>query len=450
MPFAIKSAELLKHAVIQIDDQRFYDHREATMRLLFISNLYPPHERGGYEQNCREVAAELEKRGHYVTVLTSNYGVKDRLLNETHVLRTLHLQADVNYYSLRDFFFKRRAQMRQNAQELRCAIEQVKPDLIVIFGMWNLTRSVPYWAEAWMAGRVAYYISDMWPSEPDIHLEYWNLPARHVWSKPLKYLLRVLALNQLKRESYPPRLRFEHTMCVSHYVLNMLINAGQLCVQAGIIYNGLDPEPWLKHARNFDAPPSDPLHLVYTGSLSRIKGVHTSIEALGILKQRGLSDRLDLTLIGSGHPDYEARLHGLVDQFDLHNRVHFAGRIARDAMPVTLPRYDVFLFTSCGPEGMARTVMEAMAAGLMVIGAETGGQIEMLKHLQNSLTFQAEDAIGLANHIEHALNDTTLRARLAKAGQRTVLDRFTLDHMVDNIEGWLQGILHENPTPQPV
>jgi glycosyltransferase involved in cell wall biosynthesis len=90
--------------------------------------------------------------------------------------------------------------------------------------------------------------------------------------------------------------------------------------------------------------------------------------------------------------------------------------------------------------------MEAMAAGLMVIGAETGGQVEMLAHRQNALTFKAEDAIGLATQIELVLIDPPLRVQLAQAGQQTVLDRFTLDRMVNNIEGWLQGVLGENLT----
>ena len=132
-------------------------------------------------------------------------------------------------------------------------------------------------------------------------------------------------------------------MCVSHYVRNELINAGQLSERAGVIYNGLDPSDWLRHARHVDAQQRDPLRLVYTGSLDQIKGVHTAIEAMGHPEtaRPGRS-------AGSDH--YRQRppwLRGaptwMVDQFALHDRVHFAGRIARDAMPVTLPEYDVFL-----------------------------------------------------------------------------------------------------------
>jgi glycosyltransferase involved in cell wall biosynthesis len=414
------------------------------MRLLFISNLYPPLERGGYEQNCQELAVRLREHGHHITVLTSNYGVRDNAVCEDDVFRVLHLEADVYHYRPIDFFVRRQAQTRQNRHELRRVIDQVRPELILVFGMWNLSRRIPQWAEEWLPGRVAYYISSTWPADPDIHQEYWSLPARHAWSKVLKLPFRALALKQLKREGYPPLLKFEHAMCVSHYVRKVLLDTRLISAESGVIYNGLDPAIWLKHAHRFDAQPHNPLRLVYTGSLDPIKGVHTAIEALGILKQRGLAEQLQYTIIGAGHPDYEMYLRRLVDQFEIDNQVRFAGRIARDAMPEALSCHDVFLFTSCGPEAMARTVMEAMAAGLMVIGAETGGQVEMLTHGQNALTFKAEDAAGLAAEIELVLTDPVMRVRLARAGQQTVMDGFTLDRMASGIENWLQGILSEN------
>jgi len=84
--------------------------------------------------------------------------------------------------------------------------------------------------------------------------------------------------------------------------------------------------------------------------------------------------------------------------------------------------------------------MEAMAAGLLVIGTEVGGQTEMLAHDQNSLTFNAEDAECLANHISRVRQDPQLKTRLAKAGQRMVLERFTLDRMISEIEQLLLDV----------
>lgn len=420
------------------------------MRILILSSFYPPLERGGYEQMAFEVVQGLMQDGHHVNVLTSRYGVNGNPPTETGVRRTLHLQADVNYYSLKDFFLRRGAQERDNARELRRAIDDFKPDVIFIWNMWDLSRNLPYWAERWLPGRTAYYISATWPSDTDIHIEYWNLRARRRATEWLKRPLRALALGQLRREGYPPKLQFEHAVCVSRFVHNTCASAGQLPPTAGVLYTGIDPEPFLRHAVNFDAPPSDRLRLVYTGALVSIKGVHTAIEALGLLKQRGLVDRVQLTLIGSGHPDYEALLHNLIARYNIAQHVHFAGRVERSEIAQRLSEHDVFLFTSSGPEALARSVMEAMAAGLLVIGAETGGQVEMFEDGRNSLTFKAEDAVGLANQIERVLLDPALRVQLARAGQQTILTRFTLKRMVNDVEAWLQQIQHENTASQSV
>lgn len=46
------------------------------MRILVISNLYPPYYIGGYELACKNVADGLRKREHEIVVLTSTYGTE--------------------------------------------------------------------------------------------------------------------------------------------------------------------------------------------------------------------------------------------------------------------------------------------------------------------------------------------------------------------------------------
>jgi glycogen(starch) synthase len=412
------------------------------MRLLFLSTFYPPHELGGLDQLCQEVSEGLKLRGHQVTVLTSRYGAGGQSSNKVDVLRQLYLQADLNYYQPADFFFKRRRQEQHNAQALRTAIANNRPELLVVWNMWNLSRNLPYWAETWLPQRVAYYVASTWLVEADAHLAYWQLPARHALAEQLyKRPLRALALAELRRESYPPRLQLEHVMCVSQYIRHTLIQAKVLPYGAGVLYNGIASEPFVQHARQAAASVSGRLRLLYFGALLPIKGVHTAIEALSILKECGLADRVDLTLIGSGHPDYVACLHTLVNQFGLQDSVHFADRVPRDQVPECIAQYDVYLFTSCGPEALARTVMEAMAAGLLVIGAETGGQMEMLVNGYNALTFRAGDAVGLADQIVQALVEPVQRRQLAQAGRQMVLERFTLSRMMDDLETWLESIV---------
>jgi len=58
------------------------------MRILVITNLYPPLYLGGYELKCRLHVEELKRRGHDVLVLTSRWRVEAPLQQEG-VLRVL-------------------------------------------------------------------------------------------------------------------------------------------------------------------------------------------------------------------------------------------------------------------------------------------------------------------------------------------------------------------------
>ena len=278
------------------------------MRLLFLSNFYPPHELGGMEQLTFEVAGRLQTRGHQVSVLTSRAGVAPGEPEQDNIIRSLFLQADIHYYSVCAFFVRRRAQEAANLQELRRAIDLVQPDVFVVWNMWNLSHSLPYWAEQWLPGRVAYYIASTWPMDPDIHEDYWNLPASRRLSEVAKSPLRSLVLAQMHRDGYPPRLAFAHTMCVSRYMRDKLAAAGAIPLTAEILYNGIDYAPYLADPRPKPSPQERPLRLLFFGSLLPIKGVHVAVEAMGLLKQQGLADRVELTILGRGHPGYLASL----------------------------------------------------------------------------------------------------------------------------------------------
>jgi glycogen synthase len=410
------------------------------MRILFISNLYPPHDLGGWEQNCQEAVELLQARGHDCHVLTSRHGVDGQSPPEPGVTRALHLQADIHHYRPHDFFLRRPFHERSNRRALRSALDAFRPDVLFIWGMWNLSREVAYWAEQWLPGRVAYAVAGYWLVEPDAHGAYWREPARRRWARWLMAPARWLALRTLARERAARPLKLDHVTCVSEYVRRKLGQAGALPYGARVIYNGIDPGPFLQAARE-RAAREDGLRLVYTGSLVPHKGVHTAIEALGLLRARGQADGLQLTIVGGGHPEYVERLEARIAELGLEKHVSFIGSVPRAQIPGLLSRSQVFLFTSVWEEPIARSVMEAMAAGLVVIGTPVGGQVEILEDGVNALVFPPGDAAKLAECIVHVQNDQHLGVRLVRAGQRTILERFVLRRMVDEMEEWLNTIV---------
>jgi glycosyltransferase involved in cell wall biosynthesis len=291
-----------------------------------------------------------------------------------------------------------------------------------------------------MPGKVAYAVASYWLIDPDVDESYWQRRVLRPWTGMLMAPARWLALRILARERNIYPLALEHVACVSEYVLRKLTEAGALPHGAHVIYNGIDQRAFVMAAERRTRRDGT-LRLVYTGGLLTHKGVHTAIEALGLLQQRGEAEGVSLTLVGDGHPDYEAHLRQLVAELALNQHVFFRGRVPREEVPDILGTADVFLFTSVWEEPIARSVMEAMAAGLAVIGTGVGGQREMLEDGVNALVFAPEDAEKLADCVMQLKHEPKQRVALAEAGQRMVLERFTLEHMVDEMEAWLEAVV---------
>ena len=406
------------------------------MRILFLSNFYPPARPGGYTQWCHEVAVRLAERGHTIGVLTSRHERAQAPASEPNIYRLLHLEGDLAYYQPLHFFTRWKKQHRENLVFLEHTVKDFAPDLIFVWGMWALSKALPALAEQLLPGRVVYYLSDYWPAAIDMHTAYWKSPAQRWPMQVLKRVLSKVAMSRLVKEGQPD-LKLEQVICVSARVRELLVEAGLPIQQARIIYGGTDIERFLA-VRKRDYRYGH-LKMLYAGQLVQHKGVHTAIEAMAKLVNQREIDQITLTLVGSGHPDYEAFLHDLVERERLHDFVTFHKPVSKDKMPAILQQFDVLIFPSIYEEPLARITQEAMASGLVVVGTTTGGTKEILKDGETGLTFAPEDADGLAEQVARLIIDPDLCCRLAQAGRQTVLENFTLDKMVKEIEAYLVG-----------
>jgi len=408
------------------------------MRILFLSNFFPPARPGGYTQWCHEVTQRLAGRGHTIGVLTSCYEREKAPAEEQNIYRLLHLEGDLAYYQPLHFFTRWKKQHRENFVFLERTVKDFAPDLIFVWGMWALSKALPALAEQLLPGRVVYYLSDYWPSALDMHTTYWKSPAQRWPMQVPKRVLGKVAMSMLAKEGQP-NLKLEQVICVSARVRDLLVQAGLPMQHARIIYGGTDVERFLS-VRNRDYL-SEHLKLLYAGQLVRHKGVHTAIEAMARLANKQKINQITLTLVGSGHPDYEAFLRDLVERERLHDFVTFHKPVSKEEMPAILRQFDVLIFPSIYEEPLARITQEAMASSLVVVGTTTGGTKEILRDGETGLTFAPEDAEGLVEQLIRLINCTVVRYRLAQAGRQTVLENFTLGNMVKEIVAYLVGCL---------
>jgi len=88
----------------------------------------------------------------------------------------------------------------------------------------------------------------------------------------------------------------------------------------------------------------------------------------------------------------------------------------------------VFVYaTEC--EGLGSGALLAMSAGVPVIASDVGGLREVIRHMENGLLVE-NTAPAFAAAIRQLLDNPALAGSLGAEGRRTVMERFTVDHMV--------------------
>lgn len=157
---------------------------------------------------------------------------------------------------------------------------------------------------------------------------------------------------------------------------------------------------------------------VVVGSIEDNKNQEEAIRAIALLDEP--SPRVTLTLAGPARPDYLARLERLIDRLGVAERVHLVPRYVTSAD--VLETADAVLVCS-RRESFGRVTVEAMKAGLAVVGARSGGTAELIRDRETGLLYRLGDAGDLAAKIDLLTADRALRRRLganAKAWSTTL------------------------------
>lgn len=413
------------------------------MRILILSAFYPPYVVGGWEQLVEDINHDLQARGHETHVLTSMFGV-EKPVREPGVDRILTLEADVYHYKPLEFLVHS-PKVRNNLTRMKQTIESFQPDIVFVHVMWNLSKGIAWAAEQVCPGRVVYYVANDWPYAVDPHTAFWLDRARKPLAAKVKELIAPIPLRMMRRENRRFNLDFEHVMCVSQAVKNDLMEyVGIDPERMLVVHNGVGANVFTPDCSKIPYGAERPFSLLYAGNIVPHKGVHTAIEAIALLKCGSNNRNIHLSILGSGHPDYEASLRNLVTTHQLDEHVSFLERVPRSEMPALMQKFDALVFPSIWNEPLARVMEEAMAAGLAVIGTLTGGTGELLVEGETGLTFQPEHPEMLAQRIAQLYDDPDLCRVLAENGRNRVIREFGRARMVDEIEAYLENVLRDS------
>jgi glycosyltransferase involved in cell wall biosynthesis len=393
-------------------------------RILTVTNLYPPHYLGGYELLCRQVMRELAARGHEIMVLTSTHGsgAGVETLDGMEVRRVLRLDTPFGEPASVSRMRRMRAG-RHNARAFADAAAAFHPDLVFVWSQLRLTIACTRAAER-LGLPTACTMNDP-------HLG--SFVAAPFRPTP-KGVIRWLTDRTVFRGTTLLGLRLDRVTCISQTLKDDLLALKVPVEKSQVIYQGipLDQFPMKAQPGTLGSPP----RLLYAGQLHPYKGVHTLLEAAGLLKrEHGLT--VQLSIAGDGPAEYREQLEKQAAEEGLS--AAFLGRVPHDELPALYRDSDIFLFTSTWREPFGLTHLEAMASGTPVISTCDGGHGEFLRHDGNALIFDKGNARELAERILALVQDGALRARLALSGRREVEEHFTMRRYVDDLALFLRG-----------
>lgn len=365
------------------------------LRVLSAGNLYPPHYAGGYELMWRAWVEHARAAGHVVRVLCSDERTGATGPDDPDVHRELrrYWRADgTPRLGLRE----RLALERRNAAVVRRHLDELRPDVVVWWGMGGMPLSSIEQVRRAGLPAVAFVMDDWLSYQPPG--DAW---LRLFAARPL--LGRVVD----RLSGIPTRVDFAGAASYV-FVSETLRRQGpplpHTAVEpSGVADDFIDPRP----------PQPWAWRLLSVGRIDPRKGIATAIEALAELPPEAT-----LTVAGTGPESLLAELAAHAERHGVAARVTFAGAVARTDLPALYERHDAVVFPVQWEEPWGLVPLEAMALGRPVSASGRGGSAEYLRDGKNCLLHVPGDVASLAATIRRLADDAALRERLLEGGLR--------------------------------
>ncbi|NOX64046.1 MAG: glycosyltransferase family 4 protein, partial [Chloroflexi bacterium] len=162
--------------------------------------------------------------------------------------------------------------------------------------------------------------------------------------------------------------------------------------------------------------PQDARIITVVGRIMRRKGIDVFIRAMAEVARRH-PDVIGLVVGGEAYlePGLDRELKALARDLGLEQRIHFTG--FREDVPRILLASDLLSFVPTEPEPFGRTVIEAMAAGLPVVAANTAALPDLVLDGETGLLVPPANPSAQAAALNRLLSDHALMRKMGRAGR---------------------------------
>lgn len=357
------------------------------MRILCVSNLFPPHVVGGYELGCLMNAEAARRAGHEVQVATSvHFGMLDKKPFR-HGLEVRQIFAPVYDYEFGARSYQRPADYASaggvhvgNAAALAATLEAWRPDVIWMFN--PLGIGPVGILETAAASGVPTVVHLMDALDEGIRLSQHGFELSARWAAA-KRRVHAIACSQatLQRNS-----------AIGTYRTATVIPCGIPRDDVPPV----DERPAL--------PAGGKVRAVYFGQLKAHKGTRGVVAAIGILRsQMGLD--VELHLVGGCEAEFAAELRRVAAAGGCADAIHWHGTKDRRELHAVLGTMHLAILPLNAQEAFGYVAVEAALHGMCVAVGEEAGSVEIFPRDYPYLLGRRDDPAEIARTVQRIIRD---------------------------------------------
>lgn len=222
----------------------------------------------------------------------------------------------------------------------------------------------------------------------------------------------------------------DRTLVSSQHLKGWMSDRGADAGRISVVTTNIDPGEWRRDEFDsatlrdkWDIDPDVPV-ILFAGRLCEQKQPHVLAAAICELEQRGI--RFQCLVAGDG--ERAAWLQEFQRKHRL-GRLRLLGSRANEEIRELMAVSDIFFLPS-RHEGISLALYEAMAMSMVVVGADVGGQRELVTPECGVLIARGgNEAQVYAGALASLLADAGRRRRMAECARRRIVEHFSLDDM---------------------
>jgi glycosyltransferase involved in cell wall biosynthesis len=376
------------------------------MNILQVVPRFPPAI-GGMEEHVYRISLELVKRGHKVTIITSN-------------------EVDGKIYACKQ-------EAIQGIQVYRCPLFMPKifrefwliPDILGVFQ--HLKAEVVH-AHGYrcLSSCTAIYLAHL-KHIPTVFTPHGIYPKRTFANMVIKSLfdhtLGRLLLNFSDR-----------IIALTEHNRQLLLQLGAPNEKISFVPNGVNLTEYVNlqrskkvlHELHTDGPV-----LLYVGRIDWNKKLEKVASSMPLILKQFPSAKF--VIVGPDYANYGSSLISLAGKLNVENSLVITGKVSREKLLEFYSIADIFLLPS-SYEGFGLSMLEAMSSKIPVIVSSSGGPGDILSHGVNAILLKNVTPREIFNAVYVILTDHNLRESIVKNAFELVKRRYTWKTVVTKLE----------------